>query len=415
MSRAITKVQTMVIAAIIVVAGIVGGVYYYLTLPKPVPALKIGVVGPLATFTGDHIKWAATMAADEINAEGGILGEQIELYWGDDESRIEPGVMAMEKLILTDKVDFIVGGSESPVILAMAHIAMENKKVFVSNAGAAMIIREGVLAEPEKFKYFFHMSPSMDSWAGAVTQTVVQLAEQYNFTKVAMICDDAPWAKTNYDYMIPYYEEHGLEIVYEAWPTWDAVDYSTELLAAKAAGAEIISGAVSYSIVTFVKQWYDMQIPAVLAGDYPCGPEDEAFWEMTGGKCISVIGAGVGVPRAPVTPKTEPWLEKFLEEYASTPLWCAVETYDAMYMLKEAIETLGTTDSDEVAEYLSEIDWVGVGARYKFDEAHHAIWKIGYWNGYAFQWVGPAPEGKVITEYGGLLAEIDLILPPWME
>lgn len=383
--------------------------------PAPAESLKIGVVGPLALFVGDHIKWGATMAAEEINAEGGILGRQIELYWGDDENRVEPGIMAMEKLIMTDKVDFIVGGSESPVILAMAHVAMENKEVFVSNAGAAMIIREGVLAEPEKFKYFFHMSPSMDSWAGAVTATVVQLAEQHGFTKVAMICDDAPWAKTNYDYMVPYYENHGLEIVYEAWPPWDAVDYTTELLAAQAAGAEIISGAVSYGIVTFVKQWYDMQIPAVLAGDYPCGPEDEAFWEMTGGKTISLIGAGVGVPRAEVTPKTMSWLEKFMERYEATPLWCTVETYDAIYMLKEVIETLGTTDSDEVAEYISEIDWVGVGARYKFDEAHHAIWEIGYWNGYGFQWVALAPEGKVITEYGGVLTGVDLILPPWME
>src|SRR5206468_12887330 len=76
------------------------------------PPIKVGfssaMTGPSA-ITGEGVKWAAQMLADEYNAKGGIMGRKIEISFGDNAGTPGEAVSAVRKLVDVDKVDVIIG------------------------------------------------------------------------------------------------------------------------------------------------------------------------------------------------------------------------------------------------------------------------------------------------------------------
>ena len=96
--------------------------------PKANAALKVGVVGPFQTEHGVAIKEAAMLAAEEINAGGGINGRKIELVYGDDENSAEKGLAALKKLYTQDKVDLLMGGVASGVVNGMMDVMAQTRK-----------------------------------------------------------------------------------------------------------------------------------------------------------------------------------------------------------------------------------------------------------------------------------------------
>src|SRR4030043_1549936 len=100
---------------------------FFLGSANPVSAqekggiLKVGILIPLtgpSAMTGEYAKRAATLAAEEINAGGGILGRKIELVFADDESNPSIGVAAAERLITKDTMDLLAGTIKPIVCLA---------------------------------------------------------------------------------------------------------------------------------------------------------------------------------------------------------------------------------------------------------------------------------------------------------
>ena len=85
--------------------------------------IRFGILAPVQMAVGQGIINAAKLAAEEINAAGGIQGKKIELLVGDTESKPEKGITAMKKLVMEDKVDALVGEYNSGVALAMMAVA----------------------------------------------------------------------------------------------------------------------------------------------------------------------------------------------------------------------------------------------------------------------------------------------------
>ena len=104
--------------------------------------IKIGVIGPMQFLQGKGHWNGATMAAEEINAQGGVkVGKEkmkIELVKADSNEflNVTDATNAMELLMTKDKVDFVVGGFRTEAVLAMQDIAMDYQKIFLG-CGAA--------------------------------------------------------------------------------------------------------------------------------------------------------------------------------------------------------------------------------------------------------------------------------------
>ncbi len=108
-------------------------------------AVRIGIAAPLsgsAATYGQDVKRGAELAAEEINAKGGILnGRKIELVYEDDKGSPQGGVAAVQKLMSIDRVNAITGGTNSSVVLAESSVT-RNRILHVNAAAQADAITE---------------------------------------------------------------------------------------------------------------------------------------------------------------------------------------------------------------------------------------------------------------------------------
>jgi branched-chain amino acid transport system substrate-binding protein len=141
---------------------------------SPAAAVKIGIVLPLtgaeAKF-GEIEKRSFEMAVDEINKQGGIKGEKIELIVEDDTGRPEVGRSVAEKLINKDKVVMLGGGYSSSVTYAVAGVAQQNRIPFLVNTGSAdKITTSG-------WDYVFRLNPPVSEYAGAIESLLTEVVK----------------------------------------------------------------------------------------------------------------------------------------------------------------------------------------------------------------------------------------------
>ena len=92
------------------------------------PPIRIGFASAMsgpAAITGEGVKWGATLAVDEINARGGIMGRKIEAFFADNKATPGEAVSAVRKLADVDKVDVIIGQTHSGACLGAMPVVKE--------------------------------------------------------------------------------------------------------------------------------------------------------------------------------------------------------------------------------------------------------------------------------------------------
>src|SRR4030043_2065055 len=127
--------------------------------------IKIGVIGPMQVVQGKGHWHGATMAAEELNAKGGIqVGAKkmkIQLIQADSNEfiNVTDATNAMERLMTKDKVQFVVGGFRTEAVMVMQDIAMENKRIFIGVGAAHNELCLRVAKDYKTYKYWFRGSP----------------------------------------------------------------------------------------------------------------------------------------------------------------------------------------------------------------------------------------------------------------
>jgi branched-chain amino acid transport system substrate-binding protein len=129
-SQALTKIQSIIILAIILVAALGSSIYFLVNQPEQSSdTIKIGILADLDNVRGMQIWKGAKLAVEQINAEGGMLGKQIELI-GEDHN-LESGAdmvevnTALTRLISIHNVDFIIGQTSNEIGFGVQDIISE--------------------------------------------------------------------------------------------------------------------------------------------------------------------------------------------------------------------------------------------------------------------------------------------------
>ena len=415
--NAVTRLQAIVLIVIIVVAAVIVGVgYYYLTRPtgEESRSIKVGHFGPLTFDSGKNIRDGALLAVEQINAAGGVLGRNMTFIEADDQMSAETGISAVEKLVLTDKVDVVIGGYLSGIMAATLHVAEDNKVPWIGCSGGATVITDTIIQN--NYKYCFMCNPGWENWAVAQAEAMVDLIKELNYTKIAVIYDELEWTSDIAAACIPLYEEN-FDVVYYTRVDFLTEDFTIELNICKERGAQIIDVVLAAAGPYFISQWYAMKIPALVAGmDVLAG--SGAYWDETDGKCYSECDVALGY-MGPVTAKTVPYYEAFQARFGYIPYCDAAMGYDAVYMYKEALEIAGTTDPEAVVDALWQVEYVGINPPgiFSFDNKTHHLYvgpdrplKVGI-----TQWQGPAPEGLKIIYPFDQPYTADIVFPPWLQ
>ena len=377
------------IVAVAAVALLAGGAH--------AQTLKIGILGPMAFVQGEHHWAGAEMARDEINKAGGInVGGkrmQIELIRGDTNEiqSVSDATNTIERVITRDKADFLVGGFRSEAVLAMQEVAMDYKKLFLGVGAAHSKLGANVEADYDRYKYWFRVSPTKDvdlartlfAVLGSIGQQI-RTELRTDMPKVAILAEKAVWTEALVGAAQKTLPGLKMEVVGTWQPSATATDVTAELSAIDRAGAQIVftmlSGPVGISVG---RQMGERSMKAVAWGINVEGQKEE-FWQAAAGKAqfVSTLDTYSEVE---MTPKTIPFVKAYKARYNKMPTYTA-STYDAIMILRAAIEQAGTTDADKLVPVLEKMEHVGAGSTLTWDKRHDPVWAVGKTAGIAVQW-----------------------------
>ena len=387
---------------------------------------------PLSTafLYGWDAERGVKLAVEEINAQGGVnVGGTKQLFEVEviDTRDLEPGVpvsealLAVEKLILDKKADFILGGPvRSEAALAAMPLLSKYKRISILSTGVLTPKYHAMVAkEYDKYKYCFRIHGEAGQLVGEMFANFSELKEKYGFNNLFIIAQDVSHARGAANVMDKVAKKKGWNVTgLEIYPT-GASDFSMGLLKAKKTNSEIINIWMDMpESAILLKQWYDMKLPALPFGSTLAAAEQPGFWKATEGKGEYTLCNVVNAGNAPS--EATPWTMKFYNAYAKK--W-GVEpeglgsssSYMAVYVLRDAIERAGTLDSDKVVSELEKTDVMGVYGRLRFDPKSHQVIpaldpKEGA-VGTILQW----QDGKRIVVFPKSIATGTIQLPPWMK
>ena len=382
-SRALTKIQSVALIAIIVVAAVGGGAGYVLWSASQPPRedIRIGICADI-DMAGGKLTWrGAVLAAEQVNAEGGILGRNITIVAEDDDSSTQPydvavATNALTKLITIDRADFIIAaGGLSTIIMPYQDICSEHKKILFTVGTALDNYTQRVLENYDKYKYYFRSFQTNSTTVSAgMLGDVIIVGNYTGFTKVALLFQDGPAARSaalGLSGALPYY---GFQIVYNAFFALGTTDFTSYFAAIEAAGAQIVVPymTLGQSDASFVKEWHDRQSPTVIWGVLGMATENR-FWELTEGKCEYVSFAGLPVTAGyPLTNKTVPTREAYIHRWGEVP--ASPGAYDTVrFILSDAIKRAGTIETEAVIKTLETTNVETSSARHFVFTSSHDV------------------------------------------
>ena len=327
--------------------------------------IKIGVIGPMKFVQGISHWNGATMAAEEINAKGGVqVGDKrmlIELVQADSNESVNvtDAANAMERLITQDRVNFVVGGFRTEAVLAMQDIACEHKVIFIGVGAAHPQLCSRVAENYKTYKYFFRGSPFHSGFLArtALIQMnyvadILKKELKIPKIKIAVVAEKAMWAdpmvKTT-EVIIP---QQGMILAGTWRPSAKATDVTAELSAIQRSGAHVIFTIFSDAVgITFARQAGELRIPAVQVG-INVEAQKDGFWQATQGKANYVFTMNTYARGVETNELTKPFVDGYVKRFGETPTYTS-DTYAAIkYALVPTIEEAGTLKPDKLVAIL---------------------------------------------------------------
>jgi branched-chain amino acid transport system substrate-binding protein len=390
----------------------------------------IGVPTSLGFLEGKESHKAVQMAVSEINAQGGVKvgAEQrpFEVVAADLRDAaagvpVPEALLGLEKMILEKKpAAIVVGPFRSEALLAGMDILSKYKMPMLGTIAMAPDSEAKIKSDPEKYKYVFRVSLNVIYWAKLLGGTMATLKKDFGFDKVYIMNQDVAWARGTAGAMeTKVYPSLGYEVAgHDQYPTGFS-DFSAALMKAKSMNASVLFTCFDMpESGVLVKQWKSIKVPALIAG-FISPMAGEAAWETFDGKIGGLMNAIFELGNMP-SEKYAP-AKIFYDKYKKTygkgiqSGHGPAPSYEAVYILKEAIERAGSLDPDAVTAEIAKTDRKGVIGRIRFDEGHQVIYGTDPAEtavGCFFQWTD---DGKRRIVYPGSLAESQIVLPSWVK
>ena len=303
---------------------------------------KIGGIGPVtgaAAVYGLAVKNGAQIAVDEINADGGINGYQIEFNFQDDEHDAEKSVNAYNTL-KDWGMQVLMGTVTSAPCVAVADKTMADNMFQITPSGSSVECAQN----PNVFRVCFS-----DPDQGAASATYI--AENKLADKIAVIYDSSDvYSSGIYERFASEAANHGLDIVAaEAFTADSNKDFSTQLQKAKDAGADLVFLPIYYTEASLILNQANTMgyAPKFFGCDGMDGilQVDNFDTKLAEGLMLLTPFAADADDEL-----TQKFVTAYKEKYGETPIQFAADAYDAIYAIKAAAEEAGITPETSVSD-----------------------------------------------------------------
>ncbi|MGA2815927.1 MAG: ABC transporter substrate-binding protein [Xanthobacteraceae bacterium] len=326
--------------------------------------VKIGFIstfsGPTAVI-GNDMRNALELGLDHLGRKLG--GLPVEVVYEDDQQKPDIGVQKTQKLIESDKVDFIVGYIWSNVALASLKPLVDSKTItVVANAGASQL--SGELCSPYVFS---------TSWNNDQTPQAMGLyMNQKGIKKVFLI---GPNYAAGKDMLQGVRNTFKGEVIGQEMTRWpDQLDFSAELSKARAAQPDAIfvfypGGAGVQFITQYVQAGLKGQIPL-----YQAFTIDELSLPRLKDLAVGIPGAQEWVNDLP-NEANKKFVADYIAKYKTRPSFYGAQTYDAVSLLNSAVTAVNgdLTKKEEMRKEMEKADFKSVRGNFKFGNNHIPI------------------------------------------
>ena len=410
-------------------------IMFAVSFPSTSAAKPIVIGAPLSLnyVYGWDARRGMTLAIEEINKKGGVnVGGKMRPFKLEvlETRDLEPGVpvsealLAVEKLILDKRADFIMGGPiRSEAGMASQDLIAKHKKVSILTTGVLTPRYHARVAKNyDKLKYLFRVTGEA-KWiaVGEQIPALVEIGKKFNLNRVYIMIQDVAHARAFGGIFAKFMAKKGWTVIGrqpEVYPTGSG-DYSMGLLKALKNKAQVIIICMDMPESSILlRQWHAMKVPALPFGSIIAAAEQPGFWKATEGKGEYTLANVVNAGNAPSN--ATHWTMKFYNAYkrrwkVEPEAYGTSTSYMGPYVLKDAIERAGTIDSDAVVAALEKTNMMGVYGRIRFDPKSHQV--IPSNNpaegavGSIFQW----QAGERVVVFPKSIAMGEIQLPPWMK
>jgi len=378
--------------------------------------LRIGVIAEAQAIAGASIPQAAQLAAEEINAKGGVDGRKIEIVSYDNHSSSADSVRAFQRAVNEDKVNAVIASYISEVVLALEPWASRLKTPFVTPGAASNEISKSVHADYEKNKYTFHGYLTSAALALSVCDAAKDLlVDRMHMKSAVIMSEDAAWTKPldiGYEECLP---KIGLKVLDHIRFSPDTTDFTPIFNKIEGSKPDVIITGISHVGVQPTVQWKNQQVPIPMFG-ISSQATNETFGKDTNQAAEGVLYQGVSGPGVAVTPKSVPFAESFKKKFGNYPSYAGYTAYDEVYYIADAVKRAGSTEADKLVTALEATDWEGTIGRVQFygkdDQFTHSIkYGKGLITGLMLQW----QDGKQSAVWPKDVAKVDVKFPSFIK
>lgn len=387
--------------------------------------IVLGVPTALGTIEGQDSLRAAQLAVSELNAAGGVdvagTKRQLEVV-SIDTGEAEAGVpvnaalAAMEKLISERKpTAIVVGAFRSEVLLSAMDMIAKYKIPYLCSIGMSPDFEKKIAGDYEKYKYNFRLGLSAPYLVANLNKTMGFIGQKYGYNKIYFVHQDVAWAKGTVGGLTKLLLAGGWTVVgSDAYPTGSR-DFSSSITKAKSGGAQVLVPVFDMpESGVLVKQAQSMKLPSLIAGFIsPAAPGNA--WTTFNGEIEGLVNFLFEPGAIPLkTPKSMGFSDGYAKAYGEDARMKLSghgpgPSYDAVYVLADAIKRAGSLQGDAIVAQLEKTDVDGAIGKIVFNKNHQVIYgddpTLGA-SSLAFQW----RSGKRVVVYPESVAESQIQL-----
>lgn len=344
--------------------------------PQARPEIKIGALGPLAITPGTDMQSGAQMAVEEINAGAGVdVGgtaynfKLVTRSTSDPSTGIPDPTTAytnLQTLVQTDQVVAVLGGFRTEVVLgAVEPLINTTHTPFLGVGSTAPLITP----------YFYRVGPVNGS---TLTRNILGMYSYLHngplkINSTVVVREDQAWTYAITDALVTYLPAFGLTVdntTVSAIPVdASAADVATALntLTGTPQADAIISLFSAPVGKLFTEQWTatGLNDNYLLAG-INVESQRGTFYTETEGAAAGEMELESAPPGVYPTNTSKTFVDAYQAEFNKYPTYTSFASYDAVYIIKDAIERAAAFDSASIHAMLPSTDYAGVAAEYKF-------------------------------------------------
>jgi branched-chain amino acid transport system substrate-binding protein len=340
---------------------------------------RTGFLGPL----GEYAVMSITLAVEEVNSAGGVMGRQLELI---SEDSVNPSTASTkaQRLFERDNVAVLIGEISSASGLAIAQVAGRNQRIFV-NTGCNSDELRGKSCN----KYMYHIEGANTTYVKACGQALLRDGK-IKGKKLFGLTADYAFGHDLLRAAKVFVNANGGSFVQDELVATDATDFSPYLLKIRQAKPDlVVSNLAGNQITNFIKQYAEFGLPYPTAG---FGFDTAVAWgagaENFGGIWPMLWHHDVN------TPSSKAFVAAFTKKYGKPPENQAWGEYVALKAIVQAMNETKSTDSNKIIDYFDK------GAEFDILKARKGYFRA--WDHQLMQemyTVSPKPKGQSADQW----------------